>query len=161
MIALDHQSLAIKQKLHRLRADAIRRYWRQPHPQRLLHRLSHITDQAINELLGVFPLPSGTPCIALGGYGRQEFYPHSDVDLLFLLSSPLRTAAEKRRIEHLVAALWDLGLKVSQTVQTIAQSLESSQTEDRKSTRLNSSHVAISYAVFCLKKKNNNQTSIK
>src|SRR5690625_5688641 len=29
--------------------------------------------------------------------------------------------------------------------------------EDRKSTRLNSSHVAISYAVFCLKKKNNNQ----
>src|SRR5207253_10343291 len=30
-------------------------------------------------------------------------------------------------------------------------------TEDRKSTRLNSSHVAISYAVFCLKKKNNNR----
>src|SRR5690349_21911408 len=27
--------------------------------------------------------------------------------------------------------------------------------EDRKSTRLNSSHVEISYAVFCLKKKNN------
>src|SRR5690625_6729273 len=31
-------------------------------------------------------------------------------------------------------------------------------TEDRKSTRLNSSHVAISYAVFCLKKKNTNMT---
>src|SRR5439155_23675322 len=30
---------------------------------------------------------------------------------------------------------------------------------DRKSTRLNSSHVAISYAVFCLKKKNTNNTS--
>src|SRR5437870_8077756 len=29
---------------------------------------------------------------------------------------------------------------------------------DRKSTRLNSSHVAISYAVFCLKKKKTNQT---
>src|SRR5439155_25548118 len=28
------------------------------------------------------------------------------------------------------------------------------QPRDRKSTRLNSSHVAISYAVFCLKKKN-------
>src|SRR5690625_6783912 len=34
---------------------------------------------------------------------------------------------------------------------SMAQALE----EDRKSTRLNSSHVAISYAVFCLKKKNN------
>src|SRR5690625_7011737 len=31
---------------------------------------------------------------------------------------------------------------------------------DRKSTRLNSSHVAISYAVFCLKKKNKNQNTI-
>src|SRR5690625_5795054 len=31
------------------------------------------------------------------------------------------------------------------------------ESSDRKSTRLNSSHVAISYAVFCLKKKNNNQ----
>src|SRR5690625_6262285 len=30
---------------------------------------------------------------------------------------------------------------------------------DRKSTRLNSSHVAISYAVFCLKKKNDNDTA--
>src|SRR5215510_15172815 len=31
---------------------------------------------------------------------------------------------------------------------------------DRKSTRLNSSHVAISYAVFCLKKKNNSQNDL-
>src|SRR5690349_22217400 len=33
------------------------------------------------------------------------------------------------------------------------------ESEDRKSTRLNSSHVEISYAVFCLKKKNNNTHS--
>src|SRR5690625_6039749 len=33
------------------------------------------------------------------------------------------------------------------------QSIKRGRPEDRKSTRLNSSHVAISYAVFCLKKK--------
>src|SRR5690349_22594110 len=33
-------------------------------------------------------------------------------------------------------------------------------TSDRKSTRLNSSHVEISYAVFCLKKKKKKQTKI-
>src|SRR5690625_4970658 len=33
--------------------------------------------------------------------------------------------------------------------------------DDRKSTRLNSSHVAISYAVFCLKKKNKNKETLK
>src|SRR5690606_39281378 len=32
---------------------------------------------------------------------------------------------------------------------------------DRKSTRLNSSHVKISYAVFCLKKKRQNARQIK
>src|SRR5690625_6429331 len=37
---------------------------------------------------------------------------------------------------------------------THAQSVLEAPSEDRKSTRLNSSHVAISYAVFCLKKKN-------
>src|SRR5690625_6683168 len=37
--------------------------------------------------------------------------------------------------------------------QGTGQGLELRLDEDRKSTRLNSSHVAISYAVFCLKKK--------
>src|SRR2546430_3529369 len=35
-----------------------------------------------------------------------------------------------------------------------AKALPSTSTSDRKSTRLNSSHSQISYAVFCLKKKN-------
>src|SRR5699024_12363132 len=43
------------------------------------------------------------------------------------------------------AARTDFGL--------IGQSSSSSSSRDRKSTRLNSSHVSISYAVFCLKKK--------
>src|SRR5258708_17949295 len=42
---------------------------------------------------------------------------------------------------------------ISEKFSNIAQSLV--ETIDRKSTRLNSSHQIISYAVFCLKKKNN------
>src|SRR5207253_9580326 len=38
---------------------------------------------------------------------------------------------------------------------TLANAMSAPPVEDRKSTRLNSSHVAISYAVFCLQKKNN------
>src|SRR5690625_5907200 len=41
-------------------------------------------------------------------------------------------------------------------VPTIFYAARRSYFEDRKSTRLNSSHVAISYAVFCLKKKKKN-----
>src|SRR5690625_4131679 len=43
--------------------------------------------------------------------------------------------------------------KLLSVVRGVALSAKSSREEDRKSTRLNSSHVAISYAVFCLKKK--------
>src|SRR5690625_7125378 len=50
-------------------------------------------------------------------------------------------------------ALQDLGLEVSK----IQEEVEKLIGVDRKSTRLNSSHVAISYAVFCLKKKINNK----
>src|SRR5690242_21576070 len=42
--------------------------------------------------------------------------------------------------------------------QSQAQAASGLSTQDRKSTRLNSSHMSISYAVFCLKKKNNTKT---
>src|SRR5438270_7962420 len=39
------------------------------------------------------------------------------------------------------------------------EGIAASQLQDRKSTRLNSSHSQISYAVFCLKKKKKNHNS--
>src|SRR5207253_7851808 len=61
--------------------------------------------------------------------------------------------------KYVLLASWDevLGLDLDRAVRkcfeipTNIQQLINKQ--DRKSTRLNSSHVAISYAVFCLKKK--------
>src|SRR5438034_5104604 len=45
--------------------------------------------------------------------------------------------------------------RCASTANSIGSSLKTS-LQDRKSTRLNSSHTVISYAVFCLKKKNRN-----
>src|SRR5690625_6970506 len=45
----------------------------------------------------------------------------------------------------------------SETLLVVATDRISAFDQDRKSTRLNSSHVAISYAVFCLKKKKKNR----
>src|SRR5690606_42032545 len=42
-------------------------------------------------------------------------------------------------------------------VKELREALKTLGARDRKSTRLNSSHVKISYAVFCLKKKNNKE----
>src|SRR5207253_9694296 len=51
--------------------------------------------------------------------------------------------------------------EIRAAVRALQQQLQADIKQDRKSTRLNSSHVAISYAVFCLKKKKNNKRRIK
>src|SRR5699024_11366833 len=52
--------------------------------------------------------------------------------------------------------LWMAGLLIVAIAVAIGVGLAMATAIDRKSTRLNSSHVSISYAVFCLKKKNTN-----
>src|SRR5690625_6120283 len=62
------------------------------------------------------------------------------------------------RVERLVRVLeHHLGIAPEILEFPAADRLHFLAVEDRKSTRLNSSHVAISYAVFCLKKKNRNK----
>ncbi len=61
--------------------------------------------------------------LAVGGYGRRELFPYSDVDLLFL------TAADKRPhlkepLSRLLQGLWDAGLRISQSVHTIEECTE-------------------------------------
>ncbi len=53
-------------------------------------------------------------CIAaLGGYGRRELFPHSDIDLLFLAKDSRALAATKEPAAVLARKLWDLGLRTS------------------------------------------------
>ncbi|MFY0680932.1 MAG: [protein-PII] uridylyltransferase [Thalassovita sp.] len=56
--------------------------------------------------------------VAVGGYGRGEMAPHSDVDLLFLTHSKITPWAEKV-IESMLYILWDLRLKVGHASRTI------------------------------------------
>src|SRR2546426_2571435 len=53
------------------------------------------------------------------------------------------------------------GTTREQVIQRMQQAQKRAVQEDRKSTRLNSSHLVISYAVFCLKKKKKKRQSIK
>lgn len=68
------------------------------------------------------PLPKGATLAAVGGYGRGELYPFSDVDLLILLAQP---ASEKDQgmLSELVAALWDLGIEPGYSVRTLEECL--------------------------------------
>jgi [protein-PII] uridylyltransferase len=57
--------------------------------------------------------------VALGGYGRQELFPHSDVDLLFVSSRSATQTQCREPIGQFVRSLWDLRLRASQTCRTM------------------------------------------
>src|SRR5690606_20086008 len=114
---------ALRDTIARRRANACRRYRQHLQPDVLLKALRRICDQGLRELLALHPLPEQACLAALGGYGRGELYPHSDVDLLILLQRD-PNAEDIDRIQTLVAALWDIGLAPSHNVATPAQCLE-------------------------------------
>src|SRR5882757_1971414 len=60
-------------------------------------------------------LASGIALLAVGGYGRRELFPHSDVDLLFLLDSKVTEKDVKDPIRRVSQELWDYGIRVSPT----------------------------------------------
>jgi len=60
--------------------------------------------------------------IAVGGYGRAEMAPHSDVDLLFLIPGKT-TARAETVVEETLYVLWDLRLKVGHATRTVRECL--------------------------------------
>ena len=65
--------------------------------------------------------PSGFALVALGGFGREWLFPHSDVDILFLHANSDAEPAYKDSIRRFSQELWDLRMKVSPTIRTLAE----------------------------------------
>jgi len=66
--------------------------------------------------------------VAVGGYGRGELAPFSDVDLLFLLPYK-RTPYVEQVVEYLLYRLWDLGLKVGHATRSVEDCLRQSKAD--------------------------------
>ncbi len=75
-------------------------------------------DALLAELWAASSFPVAACLAAVGGYGRGELYPASDIDLLILLPQPA-SASTAKKIDALLACLWDLGLEVGHSVRTI------------------------------------------
>ena len=80
-------------------------------------------DAAIVELHARVLAPvftSPLALIAVGGYGRRELFPHSDIDLLILVDQT-PAGARKEAMSEFIRLLWDRGLRLSHSVHTIAE----------------------------------------
>ena len=77
--------------------------------------------------------------IAVGGYGRGELAPYSDLDLLFLLPDDLKINENKdteEAIQFILYILWDLGYTVGHSTRTISDCIEKSKLDLTISTTL-------------------------
>ena len=90
---------------------------------RLLRGHARLVDRALAGIWTDLGAPADAALVAVGGYGRGELFPHSDVDVLILLPGAL-DAAGTAFVERLVGVLWDAGLETGHSVRTIAQCVD-------------------------------------
>ena len=94
-------------------------------PEELLHDICHSVDIALVELWTSIKLPSDLSLIGVGGYGRGELFPYSDVDVLILLPRAPDDIL-RAKLESLVQQLWDLGLEIGHSIRTVDECLNES-----------------------------------
>ena len=66
-------------------------------------------------------LQTGVALVAVGGYGRRELFPYSDVDLLFLLEARVSERDVKDAIRRVNQEMWDCGIRVSPATRKLAE----------------------------------------
>ena len=120
--------LALKAALEAGRAEIRRRFDAGASGRAVVRANCHLVDQLVRVVFDhvsehVHPLGSPSTgevlsLVAVGGYGRGEMAPHSDVDLLFLIPYKL-TPRTEQVIEDVLYFLWDLGFKVGQATRSV------------------------------------------
>jgi len=91
---------------------------------------SELVDRVVTQLHQTFFPSSGTDgpdhfcLLAVGGYGRRELYPHSDVDLLFLATQARIQAAHREEVAAISRTLWDMGMRVGGGPRSLAECRE-------------------------------------
>ncbi|WP_027156912.1 [protein-PII] uridylyltransferase [Methylobacter luteus] len=73
--------------------------------------------------------------IAVGGYGRRELFPYSDIDIVVLLDSD-DTSPYQESLASFSTFLWDIGLKPGQSVRTIEECIKAAQDDQTIMTSL-------------------------
>ena len=120
------------------RAEIRRRFEATGNGTAVMREQCFLMDQVIRALFDlvtqeIYPLPNPTKgerlaIVAVGGYGRGELAPFSDIDLLFLLPYK-RTPHTEQVVEYLLYVLWDLGLKIGQSTRSVEECLRQAKSD--------------------------------
>ena len=89
----------------------------------LIEQRALFFDQLLLQIWQQLSFDNNITLIAVGGYGRGELHPYSDLDLL-LLHSDDSSDPHREQIEQLLTLLWDLKLNIGHSVCTLAQCID-------------------------------------
>jgi [protein-PII] uridylyltransferase len=95
-----------------------------------LGRLAKLADKLLVQLWRNAGFEQGEALIAVGGYGRGELFPSSDVDVLVLLPDNViaeESPALKAKLEVFIGSCWDSGLEIGSSVRTLKDCIDESE----------------------------------
>lgn len=97
-----------------------RAFWAGAPVAELVRARAWLVDQLVLALWRACGADPELALVAVGGFGRGELHPHSDVDLLVLMPDSAPRGA-REALERFVAACWDTGLKPGHSVRTVSE----------------------------------------
>ena len=123
--AAPRSTASLREQLQQGRHELRQRYGADGNARRMLQQHRLLIDRTLRSLWQEADLPGTLTLAAVGGYGRGELFPYSDVDLLVLLPHEPDTAL-KTKLEALIGGLWDAGLEPGHGVRTIEECVSES-----------------------------------
>ena len=114
---------ALRQRLKEERAALFERWTPTADPRALQRANALLVDKILVELWAGSDIPRAT-LVAVGGYGRGELAPFSDIDLLILIDEGVTEEELLEPVSRFLGAAWDVGLDLGHSLRTHAECME-------------------------------------
>jgi len=119
----------------------------------VLRQLAALADETLVALWQDAGFGTRLSLVAVGGFGRGELFPYSDVDVLLLLPEDHGSDIDPSRLEAFIGSCWDAGLEIGSSVRTVSECLAEAAKDVTVQTSLLESRLIIGdkklYAGFC------------
>ena len=123
--------------------------------RRALHQLSRLTDDTLRELWSRAGFGEGFSLVAVGGFGRGELFPNSDVDVLLLLPEGMVADSDESlmtRLGTFIGACWDVGLEIGSSVRTASECVAEATRDVTVQTSLLESRLIVRRQAHCIRR---------
>jgi [protein-PII] uridylyltransferase len=128
---------SLRQSLQNGLAKIKNEFLQKPNIAKLFNQHCELIDCLLIGLWSKSEANTNCCLIAVGGYGRGELYPYSDIDLLLLIPDNSESnLALNQDIEHLISLMWDIGLNVGHSVRTLDECISEAQKDVTVQTNL-------------------------